>query len=141
MDKFNKLLGAGQPTILSIFRVMTGLLLFQFGVAKIFKFPLVAPFDKVEMFSLFWDAACIEFVFGGLLILGLFSRCVALVLCGEMAFAYFIGHMFKGGVDAPVFHPLFNGGTAAILFCFACLYLATASGGPVSLDAMLRKKG
>ena len=55
-----------------------------------------------------------------------------------MAFAYFIGHMFKG--DAPVFLPLLNGGTAAILFCFACLYLATAGGGPFSVDAMMRKK-
>jgi len=36
--------------------------------------------------------------------------------------------------------PLLNGGTAAILFCFACLYLATAGGGPISADAMLRKK-
>ena len=27
--------------------------------------------------------------------------------------------------------PLLNGGTAAILFCFACLYLATAGGGPL----------
>ena len=47
--------------------------------------------------------------------------------------------MFKGGIGAPVFHPLLNGGTAAILFCFACLYLATAGGGPYSLDATMRK--
>jgi putative oxidoreductase len=65
---------------------------------------------------------------------------VAFILAGEMAFAYFLGHMFKAGIDAPVFHPLFNGGTAAILFCFACLYLATAGGGPLSLDAIVRKK-
>jgi putative oxidoreductase len=134
MDKFNKLLGAGQPTILSIFRVMTGLLMFQFGVAKIFKFPLVAPFDKVEMFSLFWDAACVEFIFGGLLILGLFSRAAAFILCGEMAFAYFIGHFPRG------FIPLLNNGNLAIMFCFSCLYLACAGGGPWSLDALMRKK-
>ena len=29
----------------------------------------------------------------------------------------------------------FNGGTAAILFCFACLYLSTSGGGPLSVDA------
>ena len=32
-----------------------------------------------------------------------------------------------------------NGGTAAILFCFACLYLATAGGGPYSVDEMRKK--
>lgn len=50
-----------------------------------------------------------------------------------MAFAYFLGHMFKSG--APVWHPLNNGGTAAILFCFVCLYLASAGAGPWSVDA------
>jgi putative oxidoreductase len=128
-----------QPAALSLFRFMTGLLLFQYGVAKIFKIPVVPYFANIP--PLITAAGVIELVGGALLLLGLFTRPVAFILSGEMAFAYFIGHMFKGGVDAPVFHPLFNGGTAAILFCFACLYLATAGGGPVSLDAMLRKKG
>jgi putative oxidoreductase len=134
MDKFNKLLASGEPTILSIFRVITGLMLFQFGVAKIFKFPAVPVFEKVEMFSLFWDAAVVEFVFGGLLILGLFSRAAAFILCGEMAFAYFIGHFPRG------FIPLLNNGNLAIMYCFSCLYLACAGGGPWSLDALMGKK-
>jgi putative oxidoreductase len=75
----------------------------------------------------------IELIFGTLLIVGLFSRLAAFVLSGEMAFAYFMGHMFKTGT--PVWHPLFNGGTAAALFCFACLYLASAGAGPWSIDA------
>lgn len=41
----------------------------------------------------------------------------------------------KWHVAKPVFLPLLNGGTAAILFCFACLYLSTAGGGPISVDA------
>jgi putative oxidoreductase len=128
-----------QPAALSLFRFMTGLLLFQYGVAKIFQIPVVPYFANIP--PLITAAGVIELVGGALLLLGLFTRPVAFILSGEMAFAYFIGHMFKGGIGAPVFHPLFNGGTAAILFCFACLYLATAGGGPVSLDAMLRKKG
>jgi putative oxidoreductase len=55
-----------------------------------------------------------------------------------MAFAYFMGHMFKTG--SPVFLPLLNGGTAAILFCFACLYLSAAGGGPISVDALMGKE-
>ncbi|MDH8639105.1 DoxX family protein, partial [Klebsiella pneumoniae] len=64
---------------------------------------------------------------------GLFTRLTAFILSGQMAFAYFLGHMFKSG--APVWHPLNNGGTAAILFCFVCLYLASAGAGPWSVDA------
>jgi putative oxidoreductase len=46
--------------------------------------------------------------------------------------------MFKNPAE-PVFLPLNNGGTAAILFCFACLYLATSGGGPISVDGMRKK--
>jgi putative oxidoreductase len=135
MEKFNKMLAVGEPMVLSIFRIITGLLLLQFGVAKLFKFPPVAMFEKVQAMSLFGTAAMFELIFGALLILGLFSRLAAFILCGEMAFAYFIGHFPKG------FIPLLNGGNLAILFCFACLYLTCAGGGPWSLDAMMRKKG
>jgi putative oxidoreductase len=134
MDRMNKMLAGCEPMMLSIFRIITGLLLLQFGVAKLFKFPPVAMFEKVEVMSLFGAAAMFELIFGALLILGLFSRLAAFILCGEMAFAYFIGHFPKG------FIPLLNGGNLAVLFCFACLYLTCAGGGPWSLDAMMRKK-
>jgi len=134
----DQMLAKHQATALSLFRFVTGLLLFQYGVAKIFKFPVLPYFANVP--PLIYTAGAIELVGGALLLLGLFTRPVAFILAGEMAFAYFLGHMFKGGVEAPVFLPLINGGTAAILFCFACLYLATAGGGPYSLDAMMRKK-
>jgi putative oxidoreductase len=123
-----------QPIALSLFRFITGLLLFQYGVAKLLKFPAGNPFEKVELFSLIGAAGVCELVLGGLLMIGLFSRIVAFILSGEMAFAYFIGHFPHG------FFPLLNNGTAAILFCFACLYLATAGGGPYSVDAMMGKK-
>ena len=84
-------------------------------------------------------AGTLELVLGALLVIGLFTRIVAFILSGEMAFAYFLGHMFKKP-EEPVFLPLLNGGTAAILFCFACLYLATAGGGPISADAMRGKR-
>ena len=134
MDQFNRMLARWEPMVLSIFRIMVGLLLFQYGVAKLFKFPPVPMFEKVELMSLIGAAGTLELILGGLLILGLFTRPVAFILCGEMAFAYFLGHFPRG------FIPLLNGGNAAILFCFACLYLACAGGGVWSLDAMLRKR-
>ena len=75
---------------------------------------------------------------GAALMLGLFTRLTAFILSGEMAFAYFMGHMLKTG--SPVFLPLLNGGAAAILFCFACLYLSAAGGGSISVDAVMGKE-
>jgi len=132
----DQMLSRFQPTALSLLRFITGLLLFQYGVAKIFKFPVLPYFANIP--PLIQTAGWIELILGALLLIGLFTRLVAFVLAGEMAFAYFLGHMFKSG--EPVFLPLNNGGTAAILFCFACLYLAAAGGGPYSVDAMMAKK-
>lgn len=138
MDKFSKTLAGAEPVVLSIFRFMVGLLLFQYGVAKILKFPVVPMFANIP--PLITAAGTLELVGGALLIVGLFTRPVAFVLSGLMAFAYFMGHMFKDGIASPAFIPLLNRGNAAILFCFACLYLSAAGGGPWSLDAMMRKK-
>ena len=131
MDAIDNLLAKWQPAALSLFRFITGLLLFQYGVAKIFKFPVVPMFADLP--PLITAAGTIELVFGALLMIGLFTRIVAFILSGEMAFAYFIGHFPRG------FFPLLNNGTAAILFCFACLYLSTSGGGPWSVDAMMKK--
>jgi len=125
-----RIAAASQPYLLSLLRFITGLLLFHFGVAKLFKYPPVEMFADVTPLSLWGVAGMIEFVFGGLLMLGLFTRIVAFILSGEMAFAYFIEH------SPHSFFPLVNHGALAIMFCFACLYLATAGGGPISVDAL-----
>ena len=70
---------------------------------------------------------------GALLIVGLQTRLVAFIISGEMAFAYFIAHAPKS------FYPLINGGTLAIMFCFTCLFLATAGPGPWSVDAAMKR--
>ncbi len=128
---FDRIAAQWQPVLLSVFRLTIGLLLLQFGVAKWLKFPAVPMFANPPPIALV--AGALELVGGTLLMIGLFTRPVAFVLSGLMACAYFIGHMFKGPV--PVFLPLLNGGTLAIAFCFACLYLAAAGGGPFSVDA------
>jgi putative oxidoreductase len=133
MEMINTTFARFEPVVHSIFRIVIGLLLFQFGVAKLLKFPPGTMFDKVQPFSLFWCAGAIELVLGGLLILGLCTRPVAFVLSGEMAFAYFIEHAPRN------FIPLLNGGENAIMFCFACLYIACAGGGPYGVDGMRKK--
>jgi putative oxidoreductase len=135
MEKIDRLFASFEPLVLSIFRVICGLLLFQFGVAKLFKFPAVPMFANVTVTSLYGAAGCLELVFGGLLILGLFTRATAFILCGEMAFAYFIEHFPRS------FFPVVNLGNLAIMLCFSCLYFVCAGGGPFSLDAVMRRRG
>ena len=79
-------------------------------------------------------AGIIEF-FGGLLILlGLFTRPVAFLASGEMAFAYFMGHFPHG------FWPIQNHGEPAVLFCFIYLFLWGNGAGPWSLDHMIARR-
>src|ERR1051325_3650650 len=110
MDKFEQALAKYQPTALSLLRFIVGLLLFQYGIAKIFKFPVLPYFANIP--PLIQTAGWIELVLGALLLIGLFTRCVAFVLSGKMASPFFLGHRLKGG--EPVWLPLNNGGTAAI---------------------------
>jgi putative oxidoreductase len=118
-----------QPQALSILRIMTGLVILQYGMGKLLKFPVVPMFAKVELFSLYGLAGALELVLGALVLIGLFTRFAAFILAGEMAFAYFMGHAPRG------FYPILNGGDLAIMLCFVFLYLSTAGAGPWSVDA------
>jgi putative oxidoreductase len=72
----------------------------------------------------------LELVGGLLMALGLFTRCAAFVLAGNMAVAYFLVHAPRG------FFPLLNGGELAIVYCFVFLYFWVAGGGEWSLDRL-----
>jgi putative oxidoreductase len=133
MDR-RALLAAWTPRLLSVLRIMAALLLLQFGTAKLLGFPPVDYLQEVRLFSLYGVSGVLELVGGTLLALGLFSRAVAFLLSGEMAFAYFIEHARLS------FFPVVNDGTLAVLFCFVFLYVAAAGGGPWSLDALLARR-
>jgi len=80
-----------------------------------------------------WFAGVLELVGGALIVLGLFTRPVAFLLSGEMAFAYFMAHAPHG------FFPIMNHGEVAVLYCFIFLFIAAHGGGPYGIDGMLRK--
>ena len=122
------------PYFLSLLRIVVGLLFLEMASAKLFAFPgaIVPGGGTLPLASLGGVASVMEFVGGLFLLLGLFTRPVAFILSGEMAFAYFIGHAPTG------FWPALNGGGAAIYYCFTFLYLSAAGGGPWSLDARIR---
>ena len=127
---------AATPYFLSVMRIVGAFLFMQFGTAKWFAFPAAIMPDggTAPLASQAGVAAVLEAVGGLLLLVGLFTRPVAFLLSGEMAFAYFIGHAPQG------FWPVLNQGTPAILFCFLWLYVSAAGPGPWSLDA-LRGRG
>ena len=118
------------PRILSVLRIVLGLILLQYGLAKLFGWPAVEMFENLTWLSLFGIAGMFELVGGTLLILGLFTRQTAFILSGEMASAYFIEHFPHS------FFPVQSDGDLAVALCFTFLYLAFAGGGPWSLDAM-----
>ena len=126
-------MAAWKPQALSLLRIVAGLLIIQHGLAKLVGFPVVPALANLQPLSLIGAAGFIELIGGALLILGLWTRPAAFILSGEMAFAYFISHSPKG------FFPLVNGGTLAIMYCFAFLYLATAGAGPWSVDAAMKR--
>ena len=123
------------PRVLSIVRVVAALIFMEHGTQKLLNFPPNPPGrPAVELFSLYGVAGSLEIVGGILLVLGLFTRPVAFVLSGEMAFAYWMGHAPRG------IFPILNGGDASILYCFLFLYLAFAGGGAWSLDQKFWKR-
>ncbi len=121
------------PRMLSVFRIVVGLLFTEHGTAKLLHFPELASFDNLQPFSLVGFTGVLELVGGVLILLGLFTRPAAFILSGEMAVAYFMAHAPRG------FFPLLNNGEAAVFYCFAFLYLAVAGGGAWSLDKARRR--
>jgi len=143
------------PKVLSLLRAVSGLLFLQHGMQKVLHFPPapppppMAPAAAAAMKAAMAAKAAagpslamtlgaasgpIELVGGVLLLIGLFSRAVAFICAGEMAFAYFLAHAPRS------FYPILNGGDLAVLFCFVFLYLVFSGPGPYSIDALMKKK-
>src|SRR3954454_1536883 len=127
------------PRALSVLRIVVGLLYLEHGTQKIFNFPPRPQAHPFELLTLVPGlAGVLELVGGILIVLGLFTRPVAFILSGEMAFAYFISHAPRG------FFPISMGGNSgetAILYCFIFLYFAFVGAGVWSLDAMRSPAG
>jgi putative oxidoreductase len=113
----------------ALLRVVTGLMFWQHGAQKLFGW--LEGRQVQDLTSLFGFAGVLEFFGGLLIILGLFTRPVAFILSGEMAFAYFTAHSPQG------LWPVANRGEPAVLFCFIFLFFAAHGAGRYSLDALI----
>lgn len=118
------------PQMQSVLRIIAGYLFIWPGTMKLFGYPMPMPGGmKLHLMSEVGIGGILEFVGGSLIMIGLFTRPVAFILCGEMAVAYWQFHAPKG------FWPIVNGGTDAVIFCFLWLYFSAAGAGPWSVDA------
>jgi putative oxidoreductase len=136
MPLSNAFFATWTPRAQALLRIVTAYLFLVHGTSKLLGIPHVAAFDNLRVLSLVGFAGILELVGGILLLLGLFTRPVAFVLCGEMAFAYFIGHASNGNVLVP----MLNRGELAVLYCFVFLFFAAAGAGAWSLDAVRRRR-
>ena len=119
----------------SLLRIVAALVFICPGGMKLFGWfgGMPGPPVKGGLPPLLLAAGLIEVIGGMLILLGLFTRPVAFIASGEMAFAYFMGHFPHG------FWPIQNHGEPAVLLCFIFLFLAASGAGPWSLDHLIRR--
>ena len=123
-----------QPQMLAILRIVVALLFIEHATIKLLGFPPGGQPGLQDVGSFLWVAGLIELVTGVLVLVGLFTRPAAFVAAGEMAVAYWMVHAKMG------FYPAVTMGEAAILFCFAFLYIAAAGPGAWSIDGARLKR-
>ena len=118
------------PYALALLRIVSGLIFLEHGTQKFLGFP------AGESAGFGWTldnpgafAGIVELVCGLLIAIGLFTRPAAFLASGTMAVAYWYAHAPQNPF------PVNNGGDAAILYCFAFLYLVFAGPGAWSVDA------
>jgi putative oxidoreductase len=116
------------PHARSLLRIAAGLAFLEHGTGKLLGFPAGLPFIDKMPTGLMYFTGTMELIGGVLIVLGLFTRPVAFILSGFMAAAYFMVHFPMG------FFPANNFGEAALLYCFAFLFLAAAGPGAWAVD-------
>lgn len=121
--------------LLSVMRLMAGLLFMQHGTQKLLGIPNYPASGAPPMGSLLWFGGIIELVCGLVIAIGLLTRPAAFLASGMCAAAYFLFHVQRN------FFPILNGGELAALYCFVFLYIAAAGPGPLSVDARLGRSG
>jgi putative oxidoreductase len=120
-----------RPRALAVLRIISAYLLIPHGTAKLFGAPHQAMFDGLQLMSLMGLAGLLEAFGGALLLIGLFTRPVAFILCGFMAVAYFMAHASQGHFLLP----MLNQGELAVLWCFVFMYFVFSGAGAWSVDA------
>ncbi|MCC3652926.1 DoxX family protein [Streptomyces sp. S07_1.15] len=127
----------GEP-VLSLFRVVTGLMFLCHGLASLFGvLGGNRGTGEAVAFGVWpgWWAALIQLVCGALVMVGLLTRVSAVVASGSMAYAYFVVHQPDGLL------PLVNHGELSAFYAWAFLLIAALGPGPWAVDPLVRPSG
>jgi putative oxidoreductase len=122
-----------QPQLLSLLRIVAGLLFVSHGTAKVLGFPAMEGMPGPGL-SLGGLSGPLELILGVLLVLGLFTRPAAFLAAGFCAVGYWAVHGMQ------TFMPIQNGGETIALYCFVWLYVMAAGPGAWAVDNMIGKK-
>jgi putative oxidoreductase len=123
------------PRLLSIVRILLGLLYLQHGLSKYFGFPAPQP-QNFHIVSMIGAAGAIEIIGSIMIVLGLYTRWVAFLISGEMFVAYFIyaNRLGRG------LYPLVNGGQLEAVYCIFFFTIFLVGGGIRTLDRALNRR-
>jgi putative oxidoreductase len=131
-DNLEARLSPHAPAVLSVFRVVFGLLFLCHATSHLFGWPVPGQQAPAGVWPFFY-AGVLELVTSLLIIFGLFTRIAAFIASGVMAFAFFTQHLPTGVI------PMTNGGELAVLYCFAFFLLVFAGGGSLAIDTRLHR--
>ncbi len=128
-------LGSIAPATRALLRIGVGLLYMEHGLQKLFGLFggfTGTPGTTAPLASQMGLAGVLETFGGLLLVLGLFTRPVALLLACEMLVAFFQAHFPRGG------WPIENQGEVPLLYLLVFLFFAGNGAGVASLDGTPR---
>jgi putative oxidoreductase len=123
-----RILGPYAPQFFALLRIIAGVMFAMHGAQKLFGWPGNNP--PMRGVPLMLAAGIIELVGGVLIAIGLFTGIAALISSGEMAAAFFMGHVMSSGTIVPII----NKGEVAVLYCFLFLFIAAHGAGIWSVD-------
>lgn len=123
------------PQLFALLRIIAGVMFAMHGAQKLFGWP--GDQGPMRGVPLMLAAGIIEFVGGLLIAIGFATHIVAFICSGEMAVAFFKGHVLTSGTVVPII----NQGELAVLYCFLFLYIAAHGAGIWSVDAARGRPG
>src|SRR4051794_37317256 len=116
----DRVIGRFTQHAFALLRIVSALLFMLHGTQKILGWPpmqgMKGPLPTIAVV-----AGWIELIGGFLILVGLFGGLAAFICSGEMAVAFFMGHVARSGGEI---NPLVNQGEDAVLYCFIFLFIA-----------------
>lgn len=119
----------------ALLRILSSAMFMTHGYAKLFGENPQTMFGGMDFFginlgiNMLWIAAIIELFGGALLVLGIFTRPLALLAAILMVMAYLSAHA--------AWFPTLNRGELAAMYFMVYLVIFAKGAGPISLDARL----